>query len=107
MLIDDEVKKIVNACMDRAEKILKDNTDTLHRLSAALLEREILDGEEIDKIIRGEELPPFEKLIEIPEDENMNGKKLEDKKDGKISGQGGNGVDSVNIKDQSGNKPVK
>ncbi len=46
--------------MDRAEKILLDNIDILHRLANVLLEREILDGDEIDKLIRGEELPPLE-----------------------------------------------
>jgi cell division protease FtsH len=56
--IDDEIKHIVVNCMRRAEKILEDNLDTLHRLAAALLEREILDGTEIDAVIRGEELPP-------------------------------------------------
>lgn len=58
ILIDEEVKKIVMGCMKRAEKIIDENLDTLHRLASALLDREILDGEEIDKIIRGEELPP-------------------------------------------------
>jgi len=56
--IDDEIKRIVVNCVKRAEKILTDNMDTLHRLAAALLEREILDGIEIDTVIRGEELPP-------------------------------------------------
>jgi cell division protease FtsH len=59
--IDAEIKKIVSTAMDRAEKILKDNLDTLHRLAAALLEREILDGAEIDAVIRGEELPPVDR----------------------------------------------
>jgi cell division protease FtsH len=59
--IDDEIQKIVTNGMKRAEKILKDNIDTLHRLAAALLEREILDSTEIDAVIRGEELPPVEK----------------------------------------------
>ena len=44
--------------MERAEKILTDNIDELHRLSEELLEREILDAEEINKILKGEELPP-------------------------------------------------
>jgi len=35
--------------------------DVLHKLSEELLEREILDGEEIDRIIRGETLPPVQK----------------------------------------------
>jgi cell division protease FtsH len=56
--IDQEVRKIVTNAMKRSEKILRDNLDTLHSLSNALLEREILDSEEIDKIMRGEELPP-------------------------------------------------
>ena len=59
--IDDEIRSIVSVAMDRAEKILKDNMALLHKLSLELLEREILDGEEIDAIVRGEELPPIKK----------------------------------------------
>jgi cell division protease FtsH len=59
--IDAEVRLIVTGAMKRADKILKDNIKVLHRLANALLEREILDSEEIDKIIRGEELPPVDK----------------------------------------------
>ncbi|MCZ6701542.1 MAG: ATP-dependent zinc metalloprotease FtsH [Ignavibacteria bacterium] len=65
--IDAEVRMIVNKGMERADKILKDNIDLLHKLSKELLEREILDAEEIDAIIKGEELPP------VPE----NGQKAE------------------------------
>ncbi len=63
--IDEEIKAIVNIAMRRAEKILKENINLLHLLSKELLEREILDSEEIDKIIKGEELPPVSK--EFPE----------------------------------------
>ncbi|MBI3786988.1 MAG: ATP-dependent zinc metalloprotease FtsH, partial [Ignavibacteriales bacterium] len=59
--IDEEVKKIVLSAMKRSDKILREDIETLHRLSNALLEREILDSDEIDKIIRGEELPPVDK----------------------------------------------
>ncbi len=59
--IDDEIRRIVNESMDRAEKILSDNIDLLHKLSLQLLEREILDAEEIDTLVRGEELPPVKK----------------------------------------------
>lgn len=61
ILIDDEIKKVVQAGMDKAEKILRKNIDNLHRLASVLLEREILDSEEIDKVLRGEELPPLDK----------------------------------------------
>ena len=58
--IDEEVKKIIDSGMDRAETILKENIDALNRLATVLLEREILDGDEIDKVILGETLPPLE-----------------------------------------------
>lgn len=61
ILIDEEIKKIVQSGMNRAEKILSDNIDILHKLSSYLLEREILDSEEIESIMRGEDLPPLEK----------------------------------------------
>ncbi|MGB5288370.1 MAG: ATP-dependent zinc metalloprotease FtsH [Ignavibacteriaceae bacterium] len=71
--IDEEIRGIVNKSMHRAENILKDNIDLLHRLSKELLEREILDSEEIERIIKGEALPPMltdenkKKDEEVPE----------------------------------------
>jgi cell division protease FtsH len=59
--IDEEIRRFVNEAMVRAEKILTDNIDLLHKLSKELLEREILDSHEIDAIIRGEALPPIKK----------------------------------------------
>ncbi len=59
--IDDEIRSIVNEAMKRSEKILTDNVELLHILSKELLEREILDAEEIDSLIRGEVLPPLKK----------------------------------------------
>ncbi|RMF57961.1 MAG: ATP-dependent metallopeptidase FtsH/Yme1/Tma family protein [Calditrichaeota bacterium] len=55
--IDAEIKKIVRTAEEKTEKLLTENIDKLHRLAQALLEREILDGEEIDMIIEGKTLP--------------------------------------------------
>ncbi|MEO6694480.1 MAG: ATP-dependent zinc metalloprotease FtsH [Ignavibacteria bacterium] len=63
IMIDDEIKKIVQSGMDKAERILNDTADKLHKMSEALLEREILDSIEIDMLMRGEILPPFEKPV--------------------------------------------
>ncbi len=68
--IDKEVTAIVVNAEKRADKILRKNIDLLHRLSEVLLEREILDGSEIDTIIRGEELPPLEPRSNGNEPEN-------------------------------------
>ncbi len=57
--IDEEIRGIVLKCMTRAEEIINEHRDALDRLASALLEREILDAEEIRKSIKGEELPPF------------------------------------------------
>lgn len=62
--IDEEIRGIINSAMARAEKILRDNIDLLHKLSEELLEREILDSEEIERIIKGEKLPPMP-VIEV------------------------------------------
>jgi len=58
--IDDEVKRIVLEATDRAANIIKQNEDKLHALANALLEREMVDGDEIDAIFNGELLPPVE-----------------------------------------------
>jgi cell division protease FtsH len=67
--IDEEIRSIVTSCMERAERILSDNIEILHKLSLELLDREILDAEEIDKIINGEELPPLKKIDPVPEND--------------------------------------
>jgi cell division protease FtsH len=43
-----------------ATRLLTSNMDKLHLLASALLEREILDGEEIDRILKGEKLEPVQ-----------------------------------------------
>lgn len=54
--IDKEVQAILNNAQNQAEKILNDNIDLLHALTNALLEYEILDSDQIDKIINGKSL---------------------------------------------------
>ena len=49
--IDDEVKKLVEIAERRAVAIVKKNIKKLKALAVALLEKEILDSKEIDKIL--------------------------------------------------------
>jgi cell division protease FtsH len=58
-LVDNEIKAILLKASNNAEQLLKDNIELLHKVSKILLERETIDGEELDMIIRGEELPPL------------------------------------------------
>jgi cell division protease FtsH len=51
IMIDEEVRRIVVESFEKAKKLLKDHIDQLHALAEALLEREVLAGEEIDKTL--------------------------------------------------------
>ena len=51
VLIDSEIKRIVTDCASRARQLLDSNLEKLHVLARALLERETLDGEEINRVL--------------------------------------------------------
>ncbi|HGY56671.1 MAG TPA: ATP-dependent metallopeptidase FtsH/Yme1/Tma family protein [Caldithrix abyssi] len=51
--IDDEVRRIVTEAQKKAEDLLSKNIDKLHALAEALLDHEILDGEQIDQVLQG------------------------------------------------------
>ncbi len=55
--IDLEVRHFVDAAYKSAYELLEANQDIMHRMAAALLERETLDAAEIKLIIEGKELP--------------------------------------------------
>jgi len=55
--IDIEVRSFVDTAYQAAYNLLNTNQDIMHRMAAALLERETLDAAEIKLIIEGKELP--------------------------------------------------
>ncbi|MBN2120180.1 MAG: ATP-dependent zinc metalloprotease FtsH [Candidatus Omnitrophica bacterium] len=50
-IIDEELKRIIDEAYSKSENIVKDNLGKLKLLAAALLEKEILDAEEVKKIL--------------------------------------------------------
>ncbi|MDD3296371.1 MAG: ATP-dependent zinc metalloprotease FtsH [Candidatus Omnitrophica bacterium] len=50
-IVDEEVKRIVDECYLRAEKLIKENQEKLDILAKALLEKEVLDVDEVKKLI--------------------------------------------------------
>ncbi|MDY6400183.1 MAG: ATP-dependent zinc metalloprotease FtsH [Synergistales bacterium] len=63
--IDKEVKKIIDDCYERSKEILTEHRAMLDKIAEVLLEREVLDAEEFNKLIESEkekENPP-----ELPE----------------------------------------
>ena len=57
-VVDEEVKGLLDAAYDRARQILQGERDLLDRVAQALLERETIDAEEVQLLLRGQSLPP-------------------------------------------------
>ncbi|MBI4846080.1 MAG: ATP-dependent zinc metalloprotease FtsH [Candidatus Omnitrophica bacterium] len=72
VIIDHEVRKIVDDCYDQAQKLLTDNIDKLRKLAETLLEKEVMDSKEVRKLL---ELPDakedknFEEILAQPKQE--------------------------------------
>jgi cell division protease FtsH len=50
--IDTEVRRIIQESYERAKGLLRTNLHLLHKVAEKLLEKEVLDGSEIDAIVR-------------------------------------------------------
>jgi cell division protease FtsH len=57
-LVDDEVKRLVDEAYARATEILLANRPLLDVIAAALLERETIDRDDLDRLVKGLPLPP-------------------------------------------------
>ncbi len=58
--IDEEVRGLIDGAYANAKKLLSEDVANLHVIALALLEREVLDGAEIEKLLRGEKLDPVQ-----------------------------------------------
>jgi cell division protease FtsH len=65
-LIDSEVKRLVIGGYDRAKQLLTDHADELEAVAQALLEYETLSGDEILKVIKGEEIERPDAADKLP-----------------------------------------
>jgi cell division protease FtsH len=57
-MVDDEVKRLVDEAYARATAILAENRELLDRIADALLERETIDREDLDRLVKNLPLPP-------------------------------------------------
>ncbi|HUH64162.1 MAG TPA: ATP-dependent zinc metalloprotease FtsH [Terracidiphilus sp.] len=67
--IDLEVRRLIDEAYQSAHQILDSNRDVMHRIAAALLERETIDAEEVKMLIEGKELPPVRSSLASPTDQ--------------------------------------
>ncbi|MCX6833573.1 MAG: cell division protein FtsH, partial [candidate division Zixibacteria bacterium] len=51
VIIDQEIRRFIEQAEHTAESILKEHLEKLHKLAKALLEKEIIDSNEVDQIV--------------------------------------------------------
>jgi cell division protease FtsH len=66
--IDEQVRGLISRGYEKAKEILSDNKEVLAKIANALLEREVLDANEIKMLIDGKELPPLKTAPSKPDD---------------------------------------
>ncbi|MGD0521917.1 MAG: ATP-dependent zinc metalloprotease FtsH [Terracidiphilus sp.] len=66
--IDLEVRRLIDEAYQSAHAIVESHADAMHRIAAALLERETIDAEEVRMLIEGQELPPLRSILASPSD---------------------------------------
>jgi cell division protease FtsH len=66
--IDLEVRRLIDEAYQSAHSIVESHADAMHRIAAALLERETIDAEEVKMLIEGKELPPLRSVLASPSD---------------------------------------
>jgi cell division protease FtsH len=71
--IDQEERKTINECYDRAKGILAENKDSLILVAETLLEKETLKAEEFENLLSGKSLDEKEKPAKEVSDESPEG----------------------------------
>jgi cell division protease FtsH len=66
--IDLEVRRLIDEAYQSAHSIVESHAAVMHRIAAALLERETIDAEEVQMLIDGKELPPVRSNLASPSD---------------------------------------
>jgi cell division protease FtsH len=61
-MVDDEVKRLIDEAYARATIILNENRGLLDRIAQALLDRETIDREDLDRLVKDLPLPPRNNL---------------------------------------------
>ena len=74
--IDEEIMKMLKASYEEAKRLLSANRDALDKIAAFLIEKETITGKEFMKI--------FREVKGIPEPEEADGEKKEEKESGRI-----------------------
>jgi len=84
--VDDEVKKIIDTCFERAKKIIKENKEKLDLVAGVLIRKETLEGDEFEELVeRGEKLHQVKEQISEKESSSAEASKGKEKEEASTS----------------------
>ncbi len=66
VVVDEEIHRFLDEALVETRRLLRENEGGLHTLAAALLEFETLNGEEVEAILRGEDIHEIRRELEPP-----------------------------------------
>ncbi len=67
--IDQEIRKTIDDCYQKAQDILEQERSKLEKIAQALLDKETLDAEEIKALVEGRELPERKENDQVDQDD--------------------------------------
>lgn len=73
--IDEQTRKIIEECYDKAKKIIKENKDLIFQLSDALMKYETITKEQIESIVKTGKIKPVEEIEKENEEQDSSEKK--------------------------------
>ncbi len=76
-IIDQEIRDLVTGSYTKAKQMISENMDKLEAISLALLDRETVDGAELEMLMRGEQLP----ALVLDDDSDSSGQSEEESND--------------------------
>jgi len=92
-IIDEEIRKLIDANYKRAESLLKDHLQILHDMTDALMKYETIDANQIDALMTGKDVPPPKDWVDMDDDDNDSAPTVKasekEGKDGTIGGPAG------------------
>jgi len=89
-VIDEEIRDFIDRNYERAENLLKENTDILHTMAEALIKYETIDTNQIDQLMERKDVSPPKDWDDDEDSKSSKSsgteEKKEDKGDGSIGG---------------------
>ncbi|HHJ36564.1 MAG TPA: ATP-dependent zinc metalloprotease FtsH [Gammaproteobacteria bacterium] len=69
-IIDEEIRDLIDRNYQRAETLLKENSEVLHNMTDALMKYETIDADQIDALMEGRTVPPPKDWIDMDDDDS-------------------------------------